>query len=326
MVNFSPIHPSPASSRTRASGPGLTTGQAPFVERAQARGDLFITQPWEEYSPQNHETWSLLYRRMQEPWARFANARFLEGLEALALPPDRVPRLEEVNQFLDPLTGFKARPVAGYVPAFLFFDCLERREFPTTITVRDGADPDYLPEPDLFHDIAGHVPMHTDRSFAEALVQFGRVSKRAVLRLAEEPDSPDMARRLASNLRAMARFFWFTIEFGLMREASGARELKVYGSGLLSSYSELSRSVVSPHVQRYPFQLEWVVNQAFEIDRFQPLLFIIDSFDHLFAEVQRLERWILEGRLDHVAPGEPEISSEEMEFALRAARQRGAAD
>jgi phenylalanine-4-hydroxylase len=326
MVNFSPTHRPTPSKLTASRDAGLTTGRAPFVERAQARGDLFITQPWEEYSAQNHETWSLLYRRMQEPWARFANARFLEGLDALALPSDRVPRLEEVNRFLDPLTGFSARPVAGYVPAFLFFDCLERREFPTTITVRDGADPDYLPEPDLFHDIAGHVPMHTDRSFAEALVQFGRVSKMAVHRLAEEPDSPEMARRLASNLRAMARFFWFTVEFGLMRAGSTGGEFKVYGSGLLSSYSELSRSVLSPEVQRFPFQLEWVVNQAFEIDHFQPLLFIIEDFEHLFAEVQRLEQWILEGRLDHVAPGEPAIASEEMEYALLAARERRLGD
>jgi len=211
------------------------------------------------------------------------------------------------------------------VPAYLFFDCLERREFPTTITVRDGRNPDYLPEPDIFHDIAGHVPMHTDPAFANALVRFGRVARESVERLAKEGESPQVAHRLSSSMRAMARFFWFTIEFGLMRDHTpGAAKdgVRVYGSGLLSSYGEIEYAVESPDVQRFPFQLEWVVNQAFEIDKYQPLLFIIDDFDHLFAEVERLEEWVVAGRLDNVAPGEPLISDEEMALSLHAARER----
>ena len=98
----------------------------------------------------------------------------------------------------------------------------------------------------------------------------------------------------------MARFFWFTVEFGLMR---AARRPRVYGSGLLSSYGEIEHAIVSPDVQRYPIQLEWVINQAFEIDHYQPLLFIVDSFDHLFGLVDKLEQWMREGRLDNVAPG-----------------------
>ena len=110
---------------------------------------------------------------MEDRWRRYANPRFLQGIDNLCLDPKRVPRLEDVNRFLSPLTGFKAKPVSGYVPSFLFFDCLRNREFPTTITIRDGATLDYLPEPDIFHDIAGHVPMHTDRAFADTLVRFG---------------------------------------------------------------------------------------------------------------------------------------------------------
>ncbi len=98
----------------------------------------------------------------------------------------------------------------------------------------------------------------------------------------------------------MARFFWFTIEFGLMRQGG---ELRVYGSGLLSSYGEIAHSIDSPDVQRYPMQLEWVINQYFEIDRYQPLLFVVDSFDHLFDLVGELERWMREGRLDNVLAG-----------------------
>jgi len=148
-------------------GGGLTTTRAPFIEQAQLEGRLYIHQPYELYSEGNHEAWRRLFTRMEDRWHRYANPRFLQGIESLCLDPNRVPRLEDVNRFLSPLTGFKAKPVSGYVPSFLFFDCLRNREFPTTITIRDGGTLDYLPEPDIFHDIAGHVPMHTDPAFAD---------------------------------------------------------------------------------------------------------------------------------------------------------------
>ena len=110
---------------------------------------------------------------MHDRWARYANRRFLEGMDKLQLSAARIPHLEEINRFMQPLTGFCARAVSGYVPSYVFFDCLRRREFPTTVTIRDGARLEYLPEPDIFHDVAGHVPMHTDAAFAEALVRFG---------------------------------------------------------------------------------------------------------------------------------------------------------
>jgi phenylalanine-4-hydroxylase len=111
----------------------------------------------------------------------------------------------------------------------------------------------------------------------------------------------------------MARFFWFTIEFGLMRSRDG---LRVYGSGLLSSYGEIEHAIVSPDVQRHPLQLEWAINQAFEIDHYQPLLFIVDSFDHLFSLVDRLEKWMKEGKLSNVAPGEPVVIEEDLKSFL----------
>ena len=127
--------------------------------------------------------------------------------------------------------------------------------------------------------------------------------------------------RLTSIIKAMARFFWFTIEFGLMRAPDG-RGLKVYGSGLLSSHGEIAHSIDSPLVQRYPLQLEWVVNQYFEIDHYQPLLFIVDSFDHLFELVGELERWMREGRLDNVSPGEPSVSEPDLRSFLEASRAK----
>jgi phenylalanine-4-hydroxylase len=295
---------------------GLTTTRAPFIEQAQASGQLYIHQPYELYSEANHDAWRRLYARMEDRWRRYANPRFLQGIDNLCLDPAAVPRLEDVNRFLSPLTGFKAKAVSGYIPSFLFFDCLRNREFPTTITIRDIATLDYLPEPDIFHDIAGHVPMHTDRAFADTLVRFGDCAHTAVEIASGIRNEDERIRRITSIMKALARFFWFTIEFGLMRDARG---LKVYGSGLLSSYGEIAHAIDAPEVQRYPIQLEWVVNQYFEIDHYQPLLFIVDSFDHLFELVGELEQWMRDGRLDNVSGGEPEVSAADLRSFLEAA-------
>src|SRR5712691_2150256 len=293
--------------------PGLTTNEAPFIEQARRQGQLYIHQPYELYTEENHESWRRLYSRLLPRWERYANEHFLAGIEQLRLDHDRVPRLEDVNRFLRPLTGFQAKPVSGYVPAFLFFDCLRNREFPTTITIRRSDQLDYLPEPDIFHDIAGHVPIHTDRNFAETLVRFGECAHTAAHLVSAIRDPETRVHCLTSIVKAMARFFWFTIEFGLMRGADG---LKVYGSGLLSSYGEIAYAIEAPEVQRFPIQLEWAINQTFEIDHYQPLLFIVDSFDHLFSLVDQLETWMKAGKLNNVAPGEPVVIEQDLKSFL----------
>jgi phenylalanine-4-hydroxylase len=309
-----------SASLSEQVAPGLTTGQAPFIEEARSRGDLYIRQPYELYSQENHEAWRRLYARMRPRWDQYANEHFLTGVDSLGLRPDRVPHLEEVNRFLSPLTGFQAKAVSGYVPTFLFFDSLRNREFPTTITIRRSDRLDYLPEPDIFHDIAGHVPMHTDRHFADTLVRFGECAHTAADIVGGIRDEAERVRTLTSIIQAMARFFWFTIEFGLMRSREG---LRVYGSGLLSSYTEIEHSLKSPEVQRYPIQLELAINQSFEIHHFQPLLFIVDSFDHLFSLVDRLEQWMKDGKLNHVAPGEPGVDESDLKSFLDVGKDVG---
>ena len=297
---------------------GLTTSESPFIEQAQQDGQLYIAQPYELYSDENHEAWRKLYSRMLPRWERYANEHFLEGIGKLCLDPNRVPKLNEVNKFLRPLTGFQAKAVSGYVPTFLFFDSLRNREFPTTITIRRGDHLDYLPEPDIFHDVAGHVPMHTDKHFAEALVQFGECAHTAAALAADIADPVEQVRTITSIIKAMARFFWFTVEFGLMRSPEGIR---VYGSGLLSSFGEIQHSIESPGVQRYPLQLEWIINQGFEIDHYQPLLFIADSFDHLYESVHQLECWMKDGKLNNVAPGEPAVNARDLESFMAASER-----
>lgn len=301
IIAHDPAHdPSPLAA-------GLTTTRAPFIEAAREHGELYIEQPYELYDQSNHDAWRRLFARMGDRWQRYANPRFLQGVETLCLDPNAVPRLEDVNKFLAPRTGFQAKAVSGYVPAFLFFDSLRKREFPTTITIRDAERLDYLPEPDIFHDIAGHVPMHTDPAFADALARFGDAAQTAVEIVKGIKDPAEQVRRTTSIMKAMARFFWFTIEFGLMRAPDG-KGVKAYGSGLLSSYGELEHSIESSDVQRYPIQLEWVINQGFEIDHYQPLLFVVESFEHVFDLVGELEEWMKSGKLSNVSPGEPALS------------------
>jgi phenylalanine-4-hydroxylase len=260
---------------------------------------------------------------MRGPWERYATERFLDGVSNLMLAADRVPRLEEVNAFLAPLTGFKAKGVSGYIPALHFFESLAHREFPTTITIRDGSSLDYLPEPDIFHDIAGHVPMHTDRAFADALVRFGECARTAAELVAGIGDEETRVRRLTSIQKALTRFFWFTIEFGLMK---GKRpgEIRVCGSGLLSSFGEIANAVDSPDVRRLPVDLEAMVNQPFEIDHYQPTLYVVDSFEQLLGLVGTLEQWMKDGKLDAVAGGEPEVSEADLRSFLEAGAARAA--
>lgn len=248
--------------------PGLTTHQA-------------------HYSRTEHETWHRLYSRLLPRWERYASPQFLDGLSTLCLDPFEIPRLEGVNRRLARLTGFRAVAVPGYVPATVFFDCLRRRTFPTTVTIRPDSQLDYLPEPDIFHDVAGHVPMHTDSVFAGALVRIGECACQA-------------AGRSAAAVEAMARFFWFTVEFGLMRAPGG---IKAYGSGLLSSYGELAHALESSDVERRPASLAGIVCQSFEIDHYQSRLFVVESFEHLYDMAGELERWMRSGRLDHSASG-----------------------
>ena len=184
---------------------GLTTSEAPLIEQARG-GELYIEQPYDHYTEETHAAWRSLYSRMLPRWERYANRDFRAGLDALQLSHDRVPRLADVNRFLRPRTGFTARAVSGCVPAFRFFDSLRNREFPTTVNIRRRDHLDYLPEPDIFHDVAGHVPMHTDKNLAEALVRFGECAHTAAGIASRIRDRDERMRTVSSMIRAMARF------------------------------------------------------------------------------------------------------------------------
>lgn len=229
----------------------------------------FIAQRYEGYDREAHAVWRTLYERRMRALRDTGSRIFLEGLERIGLPSDRVPELADVNRRLEPRTGWQAVGVDGFIPATQFFRCLSVRRFPTTLTVRPRSQLDYLPEPDIFHDVFGHVPLHAEPVFARFLQRFGVLG--AAARSAEETE-------------ALARLFWFTVEFGLIEEGGVPR---VYGSGLISSHGDAANALGSS-CERRRFSLDAVIAQPFEIDHLQPVLFVVRSFAELFDAVEEM--------------------------------------
>ena len=229
----------------------------------------FLTQDYSQYTQEDHDIWKLLYSRRMDALKETGSAIYLSGAKLIGLEPDKLPNLAEVNTRLAARTGWAAVGVGGFMPPVMFFRCLAARRFPTTLTVRPRAKLDYLPEPDIFHDVFGHVPLHADPVFADFLQHFGALA-------ATSPGEQETAE--------MARLFWFTVEFGLIKEAG---RTKVYGSGLISSHGDAANAL-GPNCDRRPFDLDAVIAQPYEIDRMQDVLFVVDSFDQLFAAVETI--------------------------------------
>ncbi|MHB1224936.1 MAG: phenylalanine 4-monooxygenase [Gemmatimonadaceae bacterium] len=230
-----------------------------------------IEQRWDRYTEEQHAVWSTLYRARMVTLGETGSRVFLDGARAIGLGEHHVPDLADVNRRLAARTGWAAVAVTGFLPAPEFFACLARRRFPTTITIRGRDQLAYLPEPDIFHDVFGHVPLHADPVFADFLQRFGAMAERA---------------RDGERVAQLARLFWFTVEFGLVREAG---RVKVYGSGLISSSGDAANAL-GDGCERRPFSLDAVISQPFEIDRLQDVLFVLDDFDQLFDAVAEMER------------------------------------
>ena len=224
----------------------------------------FVEQRWSEYSKEQHDVWALLYERRMTDLTTNGSEVYLKGAERIGLCPDCVPDLTVVNAKLRDITQWQAVPVSGFLPAPEFFRCLSKRMFPTTVTIRPREQLDYLPEPDIFHDVFGHVPLHASPEFADYLQRFGQIACRA---------------EREEQVQGMARLFWFTVEFGLVREAG---KVKAYGSGLISSHGDCAHAL-GPDCERRPFSVDAVLQQSFEIDRMQDVLFVVDSFGVLFG-------------------------------------------
>lgn len=232
---------------------------------AKAAADFRVEQDWSAYTPEEHALYRRLFARQAKLVPRYACPEWIEAIAGLDAA-DEIPRFDLISRKLKSTTGWEIVPVPGLIPDEAFFTHLASRRFPVTVWLRKPEEFDYIVEPDVFHDFFGHVPLLFDRTYAEHLHEYGKGGLKA-MRLDAVP--------------MLARLYWYTIEFGLMKVDSS---VKAYGAGLLSSGGELAYCVEDPRPRRLPFDLERVMLTPFQIDRYQQTYFVIDSFAQLMRE------------------------------------------
>ena len=224
-----------------------------------------VEQPWETYTADDHATWATLYARQRELLVGRACDEFLQAQDAMGMTPDAIPKFSELNQVLEAATGWRLMGVEGLLPELDFFDHLANRRFPVTWWIRRPDQIDYIEEPDLFHDLFGHVPLLMNPVFADYMAAYGRGGVKA-------------HGIGADALQNLTRLYWYTVEFGLIREAEG---LRIYGSGIVSSSGESVHSLESAAPNRVGFDLERIMRTRYRIDTYQKTYFVIDSFEQL---------------------------------------------
>jgi phenylalanine-4-hydroxylase len=228
-----------------------------------AAADWTVDQAWSSYTADEHKVWVTLYERQAQILVGRACDAFLHGLDALDLHGGGIPDFARVNEKLGALTGWRVVAVHGLVPDEVFFDHLANRRFPAGRFIRRPDQLDYLQEPDVFHDVFGHVPMLTDPTFADYMQAYGRGGARAAG---------------LGQLHNLARLYWYTVEFGLMATRAG---LRIYGAGIVSSRKESIYSLEDRRPRRLPFVLEEVMRTPYKIDDLQALYFVIPSLKTL---------------------------------------------
>ncbi|MEL7041961.1 MAG: phenylalanine 4-monooxygenase [Pseudomonadota bacterium] len=231
---------------------------------AYANLDWTIDQGWDAYTVEAHETWDLLYARMMDVLTDRAADDFFAGLDALDLHRGGIPNFATLSEELTALTGWRVVAVPGLVPDEVFFEHLANRRFPAGHFIRKRDQLDYIQEPDVFHDVFGHVPMLTNPVFADYMQAYGKGGLRSLRHAA---------------LRNLAALYWYTVEFGLIQTPSG---LKIYGAGIVSSPAESVFSLEDPSPNRIAFDLKRLMRTDYRIDDFQQTYFVIESYEQLF--------------------------------------------
>jgi phenylalanine-4-hydroxylase len=242
-----------------------------------------IEQDYAAYTAEQHAVWAELVRRRMDQLEEHAAQEYLDGFEFIGLSRDRLPRLAAISERLGARTGWQATPVSGFMPGPAFFEMLSARRFPTTTWLRRRDALEYTPEPDIFHDVFGHVPMHAHPVFANFLAHYGQLCAR----VHNQGNHDD------SILERIGRVFWYTVEFGLIRQQG---RVKLYGSGLISSNGE-STNVLKGGCQVRRFELEEVLRTPVKVDQMHCLLFAIESFDEAYEAMHALEERIDAGTL-----------------------------
>lgn len=248
------------------------------------RADWTVDQDWARYNPQEHATWRTLYERQTRLLPGRASQAWLDGLQALPIAHDRIPDFGQLNAVLRARTGWQVVAVPGLVPDEVFFEHLANRRFPAGNFIRTPQQLDYLQEPDVFHDVFGHVPILLNPAMADYMQAYGEGGLKA--------------QRLGF-LPQLASVYWYTVEFGLVQEAAG---LRIYGAGILSSATESVFCLDDASPNRIAFDVERVLRTRYRIDDFQESYFVLRDLDQLL-ELARIDFTPLYGRL----AGQPEL-------------------
>ena len=241
----------------------------PFENRysdAPRNPNFTIDQQWDSYSAQEHDRWDRLFNRMQTIIPGRACTQYLTALNKLELSFGGIPNFEKLSARLKPLTGWQVVPVAELVPDDVFFDHLANKRFPAGAFIRPEEEFDYLKEPDVFHDIYGHVPLLADPVFANFMEAYGKGGQRALNR---------------GQLHHLARLYWYTVEFGLIKSPEG---LRIFGAGILSSAGESVFALDDASPNRIHFDMKRIMRTNYIIDDFQQTYFVIDSFENLLEQ------------------------------------------
>lgn len=234
-----------------------------FAKPVDARSDWTIDQGWADYTDKEHKTWDVLYARLMQVLPNRAAPEFMKGLEALDLHRGGIPEFGRMSDELEALTGWRVVAVPGLVPDEVFFEHLANRRFPAGNFIRKPDQLDYIQEPDVFHDVFGHVPMLTDPTFADYMVAYGEGGLRSLRH---------------ESLKNLAALYWYTVEFGLIRTDEG---LRIYGAGIVSSPAESVFSLEDSSPNRIGFDLERLMKTNYRIDDFQQTYFVIDDYEQL---------------------------------------------
>ena len=231
---------------------------------------MVIKESWHNFTEQHHKTWEFLFQRQLNLLEKRAVPEFTSSLLDLDITAHQIPKFSDLNFLLQKRTGFSLVPVAGYIPAELFFKFLSQRMFPSTCFIRTPEQLDYLPEPDIFHDVFGHVPLLVQPVFADFMEAFGKSALEAIK---------------LDLLEFATRIYWFTVEFGLKKTENG---LKIYGAGILSSPGESIYSVESEEPLRIKFNHERIMKTDFHTDSFQKVYAAISDYSELFQMVSQM--------------------------------------
>jgi phenylalanine-4-hydroxylase len=229
-----------------------------------------IEQPWSTYRTEDHATWAALFLRQREILQHRAAREFIENQKKFGMTPDAIPKFDDLNKVLRKATGWELIGVEGLLPELTFFDHLANRRFPVTWWIRRPDQIDYISEPDLFHDLFGHVPLLLNPVFADYMQAYGKGGVKA-------------HGIGADALVNLTRLYWYSVEFGLIKQDDG---LRIYGSGIVSSKGESIHCLESPAPNRIGFDLERIMRTRYRIDTYQKTYFVIDSYEQLMKATE----------------------------------------